>query len=95
MNKQHPDDRQEYLPDTSRFQAVYGPPPGAGEARRAALIEQQNIQMVYGPPSMGPAGFMSLSDQMAALMGTPWRCACGNANFGNFCTECGKKKPDA
>lgn len=54
------------------------------------------------------AGFMGMGMAMNAAgnMGTQnlyamgqqqngWKCACGTVNTGNFCTNCGAKKPDA
>ncbi len=56
---------------------------GMGMAMNAGGVNAQNL--------------FAMGQQQAkeAPAKTGWKCACGNVAEGNFCTECGAKKPDA
>ena len=50
-----------------------------------------NAQSLY---AMGAQQQAQAAPQMQAPAGS-WTCSCGNVNTGNFCPNCGSKKPDA
>jgi membrane protease subunit (stomatin/prohibitin family) len=54
---------------------------GMGIASQAGQINAQNLFQ------------MGTKQQPAATASGTWNCACGTANSGQFCTECGKPKP--
>ena len=41
----------------------------------------------------GAANIQSLYQMGQAAAPTGWKCSCGAVNSGNFCSECGSKKP--
>jgi membrane protease subunit (stomatin/prohibitin family) len=60
--------------------------------------------MGMGMGMVGNAGLGNMTSQqpaqvtpvaVAASAPTVWTCACGQQNNGNFCTNCGSKKPSA
>ncbi len=51
-----------------------------------------NAQSLY---AMGAQQQAQAAPQMAAPSAGSWTCSCGNVNTGNFCPNCGSKKPDA
>ncbi len=57
---------------------------GFGMSNAANLFEQ-GMRMQQTQPAPQPA---------AAPAANGWKCACGAVNSGNFCTECGAKKPE-
>ena len=59
--------------------------------------------MGMGVGMNGAAGFMAtasetnrqqMESQKAKASQSGWTCSCGNVNSGNFCSECGSKKPE-
>jgi membrane protease subunit (stomatin/prohibitin family) len=51
-----------------------------------------NMAQNAGGVNAGQLYQMSQQQQAAA---DSWKCTCGTVNTGNFCTECGAKKPEA
>lgn len=62
---------------------------GAAGAFVAAGMAQNMGGQVQGIYEQGAAA------QQAAPAAGSWTCSCGAANTGNFCTNCGAKKPEA
>jgi membrane protease subunit (stomatin/prohibitin family) len=56
---------------------------GFNPAQQIAMMQQQQ----QAQPQAAP--------QMTAPSAGSWTCSCGNVNTGNFCPNCGAKKPDA
>lgn len=44
--------------------------------------------------SLYNAGVQQVSNQQAQASGDSWKCSCGATVNGNFCSQCGAKKPD-
>ena len=49
----------------------------------------------FNAQQMYQTGVQQMSQQQTAPAQGGWKCACGATVNGNFCTECGAKKPDA
>ena len=74
------------------------------QALRAALMPVNRPKPQ--PQAQSPKGLASLINQAAAAVGQTvqaaaanapagqWTCACGAVNSGNFCTNCGTKRPE-
>ena len=56
---------------------------GMGMAQNAGGVNAQNLYQ------------MGAQQQAAAPAKEGWKCACGAVNTGNFCAQCGAKKPEA
>ena len=67
-----------------------------GTASQANMQQMQNQQNAQAQPGQAPAAAApGAAAPVVAVAGT-WTCsACGAANTGKFCAECGAKKPDA
>ncbi len=66
-----------------------------GNLYQQAAQQDMQAQQMQGQAMMG-AGMVQgqAQPQQAAPSGAPtWTCACGTANTGNFCTNCGAKNP--
>ena len=61
-------------------QGLFNLAAGQGQQGNPAMADQAQ------QASDGPA-------KMAPLSGS-WTCSCGQENMGNFCSNCGKKRPD-
>ena len=59
----------------------------AGGMNAQSLYAMGAQQQAQAAPQPAP--------QMAAPSAGSWTCSCGNVNTGNFCPNCGAKKPDA
>ncbi len=57
---------------------------GMGMAMNAGGVNAQNLYAM-GAQQSAPS---------APATGTTWKCACGNTASGNFCGECGAKRPE-
>ncbi len=69
---------------------------GAGQAFMAMGMGMQNAGGFMGAASAANMQQMQMQQQSAAQQQTSansWNCSCGNTNTGNFCTNCGSKKP--
>lgn len=74
---------------------------GAGQAFMAMGMGMQNAGGFMGAASSNNMAQMQMQQQAAAQqqaakqVAGEWKCSCGQANTGNFCTNCGGKKPAA
>lgn len=72
---------------------------GAGQAFMAMGMGMQNAGGFMGTASANNMAQMQMQQQTAAQQQTTqaaansWQCSCGQSNTGNFCTNCGSKKP--
>lgn len=59
--------------------------------------QYNNQQPQYNQPNnnMPAQQAAPVANGSAAQSANSWTCACGAANSGNFCSECGSKKPEA
>ena len=70
---------------------------GAGQAFMAMGMGMQNAGGFMSAASATNAQQMQMQQAAAQTAqqqnANGWKCSCGNVNSGNFCTECGSKKP--
>ena len=48
----------------------------------------------YGTPTQAGANQTAPVQNQETPKADTWKCACGAENTGNFCSECGNKKPE-
>ena len=48
----------------------------------------------YGTPAQAGANQTAPTQNQETPKADTWKCACGTENTGNFCSECGNKKPE-
>lgn len=66
---------------------------GMGMAMNQGGINAQNLYAMGQQNTAAPAPAAQAAPAAPAADG--WKCACGATASGNFCTECGAKKPEA
>ena len=64
----------------------------AGNAN-GAMAGFMGMNMAANAGGMNAQNLFAMGQQQAAQKADGWKCACGATVSGNFCTECGAKKP--
>lgn len=65
---------------------------GMNMAQQAGGMNAGQLFQMGAQQQAAPAAAPSMQPQSA---GNPWTCSCGNVNTGNFCPNCGSKRPAA
>ncbi|MGN1101310.1 MAG: SPFH domain-containing protein [Huintestinicola sp.] len=66
---------------------------GAGNAFMAMNMGMGGAGGFMNAASQANAAQMQMQAQQAAAAANTWKCSCGAENTGNFCNNCGSKKP--
>lgn len=66
---------------------------GAGQAYMAMGMGMQGAGNFMASASAANAQQMQMQQQQSMQQTAGWTCSCGTANQGNFCTNCGAKRP--
>ena len=71
----------------------------AAKNENGAAMAFMGMGMAQNAGGFNPQGLYQMGAQQPAAPAAPaaesWKCACGAVNTGNFCAQCGAKKPEA
>jgi membrane protease subunit (stomatin/prohibitin family) len=74
----------------------------AAANENGAMMGFMGMGMAYNAGGMNAQGLYAMGQQnapqpqpQAQPQANGWTCSCGTVNSGNFCAECGSKKPEA
>ena len=68
---------------------------GMGMAAQAGGTNAQNLFAMGQQPLIGQPSPQPAAPQQPASQAAGWTCSCGTVNSGNFCSNCGSKRPSA
>ncbi|MCR5175547.1 MAG: SPFH domain-containing protein [Anaerovibrio sp.] len=60
----------------------------------AQLFQMSQNQQAQQPPQQPPQQSAQTPAPAQSAAANSWRCSCGRENTGNFCVDCGSKKPE-
>lgn len=103
-----PDEDAEMIKQAQRTAMMRDPTMGGGHARRRTVGRDENgrgqlcrcYERLYGRKygyecgGINAQALYGMGQQQAAQAADSWKCACGTVVNGNFCPNCGAKKPD-
>lgn len=67
----------------------------AAKNANGAVMGFAGLNMANQAGGMNAQALYGMASQSAAPAGDGWKCTCGHVNTGNFCAECGAKRPEA
>ena len=67
----------------------------AAKNEGGAAIGFMGMNMAANAGGMNAQSLFQMGAQQPAAPADGWKCACGTVNTGNFCAQCGAKKPEA
>ena len=83
-----------YEQQADALKAMLMSAPAGAPAEKAATLAQTITQALNQVAASASAAASAAKPAAAQRGANQWACACGTLNAGNFCTNCGAKKPE-